>query len=339
MYLKRLHEEEGKVESGLDIFLKKTAVRFFYIIIGVFLLNTIFYWVEDIEALKYGVIALTILHIFLFFIPYKLQYSSIKPLIPIYLYAITILIYPILIIFWQNGQITAFLWYLLVPIGGLIFLPIKSIIRISTFVFAMICSVFFVSNIFDTTTPLSSNQITTLNILTITFLLILLIFFLYSLNKKNIIALQDLKEQEEQTVKKEALVKEVLNSEKLQEIYNQILHHFEREKPFCDPDFTILKLSLAIESNVTYVAKAIKQSRGVNFNVFVNTYRIRMVKEMIEKDFQNKYTMKYIYLSSGFKHQSTFNKVFKEIEGVTPSDYIKHKATWAPGANTATESI
>ncbi len=40
---------------------------------------------------------------------------------------------------------------------------------------------------------------------------------------------------------------------------------------------------------------------------------------MIAKDYHNK----YIYLSAGFRHQSTFNKVFKEIEGITPSEYIK----------------
>ncbi|WP_370567614.1 helix-turn-helix domain-containing protein [Dysgonomonas sp. Marseille-P4677] len=34
--------------------------------------------------------------------------------------------------------------------------------------------------------------------------------------------------------------------------------------------------------------------------------------------------MRYIYSSAGFRHQSTFNKVFKELEGITPSEYIKN---------------
>jgi len=33
--------------------------------------------------------------------------------------------------------------------------------------------------------------------------------------------------------------------------------------------------------------------------------------------------LKYIYLSSGFKNQSSFNKAFKEKEGITPSEYYK----------------
>jgi len=282
---------------------------------------------EGVEVLNILVAVIATIHLFIFFIPYKLEYQSIKPLIPVYLFAITALIYPIEVIFWQNDQITAFLWYLVVPIGGLVFLPIKTIIKFSIYVLALICSVFFVADIFPKYVVLTDTQLAILNIFTIIFFIALMLFFLYSLNKKSSITLLDLKEEEE-AAKKELSAKKSLNNEKFIDIYNNILHYFEKEKPYCDPDFTILKLSLAIDSNVAYVAKAIKLKRDVNFNVFVNTYRIRMVKEMLKKDLHNKYTMKYIYLSSGFKHQSTFNKVFKEIEGITSSDYIKHKATW-----------
>jgi len=326
------------LESKLDIFLKKTAIRYFYIIICIFTLNTIYYLYEGVEVLNIMVAIIAAIHLFIFFIPYRLDYKSIKPLIPVYLAAITVLIYPIEIIFWQNGQITAFLWYLVVPIGGLVFLSIKTIIKFSIYVLLLICSVFFIANIVPNTVTLANNQTVFLNVCTIIFFIILMLFFLYSMNKRNTIAFIEMKENDLNN-KKDPVAKPATDTEKFRDLYNKILHYFEKEKPYCDPDFTILKLSIAIDSNVAYVAKAIKINRNVNFNVFINTYRIRMVKEMLDRDWHNKYTMKYIYLSSGFKHQSTFNKAFKEIEGITPSEYIKHRATWSKDSNAVVESV
>lgn len=111
--------------------------------------------------------------------------------------------------------------------------------------------------------------------------------------------------------------------EKFNALYNEIVDYFEREKPYCNPDFCISQLSLALDSNVKYISKAIKINKDVNFNVFVNIYRINMTKDMLAHDFQDKYTIRYIYTSAGFRHQSTFNKAFKQIEGITPSEYIK----------------
>jgi len=146
-------------------------------------------------------------------------------------------------------------------------------------------------------------------------------------------------QEKEAIQKKKTLTHKTSNQDKFKELYNRIILYFEKEKPYCDPNFTILKLSLAINSSTAHIAKAIKMNRNTNFNFFVNKYRIRMVKEMLDKDWQNKYTIKYIHLSAGFNHQSTFNKVFKEIEGITPSEYIKHKATWIQGTTSSLETI
>jgi AraC-like DNA-binding protein len=62
----------------------------------------------------------------------------------------------------------------------------------------------------------------------------------------------------------------------------------------------------------------------MNYTFFVNTFRIKHVKKLIAQNTHNRFTLEYIYLSSGFKNQSTFNKVFKQIEGVTPSEYYKN---------------
>ncbi|MDR1584605.1 MAG: helix-turn-helix domain-containing protein, partial [Prevotellaceae bacterium] len=61
----------------------------------------------------------------------------------------------------------------------------------------------------------------------------------------------------------------------------------------------------------------------MNFNNFINRFRIHKVKEMIQNDTKQQYTMQHIFLSCGFQSQSAFNKAFKLQEGVTPSEYAK----------------
>jgi len=116
-----------------------------------------------------------------------------------------------------------------------------------------------------------------------------------------------------------------LENIKFDTLYTAILTYFSEKKPYCNPDFTIEQLAKDLNSNVKYISKAIKIKENVNFNFFLNKYRISMIKEMIANDFHNKYTLRYIYFKSGFRHQSTFNKAFKDIEGMTPSKYIKSK--------------
>jgi YesN/AraC family two-component response regulator len=127
----------------------------------------------------------------------------------------------------------------------------------------------------------------------------------------------------DQFKRNEQKIKVVENGDKKYNyLYSNILNYFETKKPYNNPDFDIAQLAIALDSNSSYISKAIKVSRNMNFNTFVNTYRIDKIKEMIQEN-QSKYTLEYIYSSAGFKNQSTFNKVFKLVEGITPSEYYK----------------
>lgn len=37
-----------------------------------------------------------------------------------------------------------------------------------------------------------------------------------------------------------------------------------------------------------------------------------------------KFTLEHIYKEAGFSSQSTFNRIFKEQTGITPSEYIEN---------------
>jgi AraC-like DNA-binding protein len=114
---------------------------------------------------------------------------------------------------------------------------------------------------------------------------------------------------------------ETKEEDKLTGIYHRIENYFESNQTYMDVNFNLAQMAHDLNINSSYLSKAINQRKGMNFNAFINTYRIKNAKKLMQSD-AKKYTIKYIYLSSGFKNQSSFNKAFKLQEGMTPSEYL-----------------
>jgi len=112
------------------------------------------------------------------------------------------------------------------------------------------------------------------------------------------------------------------NLEKYILLFDQVKNVVEEKALFKDVDFSISQLSNILKTNNLYIAKSIKANGYSNFNHYLNTCRIENVKKLIQENDINKITLMYIYTASGFSNQSTFNRVFKQIEGITPSEYI-----------------
>ena len=62
----------------------------------------------------------------------------------------------------------------------------------------------------------------------------------------------------------------------------------------------------------------------MNFNDFINNYRIEAVKENLKKGEHKKTTLLGIAFDCGFNSKATFNRAFKKSTGLSPKDYL-HK--------------
>jgi len=110
-------------------------------------------------------------------------------------------------------------------------------------------------------------------------------------------------------------------------IFEKIDNEVIGNKLFRNADLTISELSSTIKVNNNYISKAIKINGFENFNHYINTHRVVYVKNKLHSDELKTMTLMHIYSEAGFKNQSTFNKVFKKIEGITPSEYIQKTNT------------
>jgi two-component system response regulator YesN len=66
------------------------------------------------------------------------------------------------------------------------------------------------------------------------------------------------------------------------------------------------------------LSRKIKEECGLGFSDYLNQMRIKKAKEMIRSGDKN---IKEIVNLVGFNNYNYFFKVFKDLEGMTPSEY------------------
>jgi AraC-like DNA-binding protein len=101
---------------------------------------------------------------------------------------------------------------------------------------------------------------------------------------------------------------------------------FEKEKIHLRPRLSVDDLATELNLPERYVSQLINKSENVNFNQFVNNYRVKEFLERVQDAGNQNKTLLGIAMESGFNSKSTFNQIFKSITGTTPSSYIAKAA-------------
>ena len=98
----------------------------------------------------------------------------------------------------------------------------------------------------------------------------------------------------------------------------------ELKQPYLDPDLDLSKLAELLEMNPKQVSATINGSFNKNFYEYINQYRVEAFKQRMIEPERDKLTLVGHAFECGFKSKSTFNEVFKKLEGKTPSEYVKN---------------
>ncbi|KPK86459.1 MAG: hypothetical protein AMS27_04985 [Bacteroides sp. SM23_62_1] len=102
---------------------------------------------------------------------------------------------------------------------------------------------------------------------------------------------------------------------------NRLLKYMDTRKPHLDIDLTIQDIAESLDIPRHYITQVINEKLRRNFYQFINEYRVEEVKKLLgDKDYK-KYTLTAIAYEAGFNSKSAFNSAFKEITGMTPSEY------------------
>jgi AraC-like DNA-binding protein len=98
------------------------------------------------------------------------------------------------------------------------------------------------------------------------------------------------------------------------------------EKIYSEEDFTIRRLADKLDIKEYRLRRLINGQLGYrNFNRFLNQYRIEEVARQLVGAKTRHLPVLSIALDNGYRSLSPFNKAFKEIKGMTPTEYRNKK--------------
>jgi AraC-like DNA-binding protein len=101
----------------------------------------------------------------------------------------------------------------------------------------------------------------------------------------------------------------------------RLLERMEEEKFFLDPEITLPRLAQVLEIPAAHLSQVINDLLGRNFYEFVNHYRVEEAKRRLAGPAARRDKLITVAQDCGFNSLATFNRVFKELTGRTPSEY------------------
>jgi YesN/AraC family two-component response regulator len=115
-----------------------------------------------------------------------------------------------------------------------------------------------------------------------------------------------------------------MSQERTAEIEENIRTHFSRNKPFLKHGYSLRMLSEEIHLPLHQLSAFINSYYKMNFNDFVNEYRIlSCIEKLLKKEWESK-KLESIAEETGFNNRNTFTSAFKKATGLNPSEFIKY---------------
>jgi len=108
---------------------------------------------------------------------------------------------------------------------------------------------------------------------------------------------------------------------KTQELLDRLQIFMEKEKPFIDADLGIQELAGQLEITRHQLSYLINQQHHMSFYEFVNSHRVMEVKSLMEDPKNKNIKLMSLAYDAGFNSKSSFNRIFKQFAGMTPSQY------------------
>lgn len=106
-----------------------------------------------------------------------------------------------------------------------------------------------------------------------------------------------------------------------QAIFDSMSSLMETEQIYLDKGLNRDSLAERLGTNRTYITKIVKSNTGLTLPQWINRYRIKHARLILSDQTKSGMSVKEIADESGFANVSTFNVVFKESVGMSPTAY------------------
>jgi AraC-like DNA-binding protein len=110
-----------------------------------------------------------------------------------------------------------------------------------------------------------------------------------------------------------------------QDLRDGLLGKLRDEKVYLDENITITTLANDLNIEPYQLSRFINYHLNTRFNTLINTWRIKEAQQLLAEEPEQ--TVLDIAFAVGFNSKASFNRVFKDMTGMTPTAY--REKTWA----------
>ncbi len=128
----------------------------------------------------------------------------------------------------------------------------------------------------------------------------------------------------EDQVGKQKYASNSLSRNEAREIARKVEEIMETEKPYLQTDLKVADLAAMVGISSHKLSQFFSQHKGHTFYDYVNKFRVEEFKRLV-KDDKNRYlTLSAMAEKAGFSSRASFFRHFKNIEGISPGEYLKN---------------
>ena len=172
-------------------------------------------------------------------------------------------------------------------------------------------------------------------IISLLLFVILLVLFRFKNSAYKALLKQNLQSQElraklEDNIRKDNIsddmdIDKVSNDDKYILLGKKLEKFIVEEQPYLFEDFGIEDVCKKLNTNRTYISKAIYRYFNKGFNDLLFDYRVKAARELLINPENDHLSIEGIAKMSGFKSTSGFHKKFKQSTGLTPHYFRNHR--------------
>ncbi|XOV91058.1 MAG: helix-turn-helix domain-containing protein [Bacteroidota bacterium] len=114
-----------------------------------------------------------------------------------------------------------------------------------------------------------------------------------------------------------------LSESQIEELSKTVIEYLDGNKSYLNPEYNLQMLSDDLEISKHKLSQVINSGQKKNFYKLINEYRIEEVKKKLADRNYKHYSILGIAMECGFNSKTSFNRIFKENTGFTPSEYLQ----------------
>jgi AraC-like DNA-binding protein len=113
----------------------------------------------------------------------------------------------------------------------------------------------------------------------------------------------------------------LLSDDQIAELSTLVKNYLTDKKPYRNPDYNLQMMADDLAISRHKLSHVINSGQKKNFYKFINHFRVEEAKTMLADPLFDHYSVLGIAMECGFNAKTSFNRIFKEETGLTPTEF------------------